>query len=407
MPAIGTATSIAAVVASHTFVDLVSGSIHALLPSIKDRFSLSSMQAAGLVATIAGSTSLSQPLVGRIADRIGARRVAAVGAVLSSSLLALVGLAPHLWLVVLLIVVGGLGSAGYHPASVVLARHVMPERAQLAVSLFAAGGMLGMAVGPIAILLIAAHSGLGFTPILMIPGVVLGVVLWRNVPDEPAITQTRRPGEAWQLLHGPVGSLAVAAGLAGLAATTFTAGMPMWIAQTGGDGNSVTIGLTLGLFQLGAALGGLGVGWTVARVAPPRLAFGALLLSAPLLLLVLALDPGTIGFLAATAAAGVLVSAASPLIIVAAQQRAPQSVAAASGIVMGLAGGAAGFAFIAIGALADAIGLKAALSVGFLASVPAALVARRALADRTKADSPRMLPGVTCSCLSCACAVTA
>ena len=56
MPAVGTATAMTALAASHTFVDLVSGSIGALLPTLKERFELNSMQTSALVATIAAST---------------------------------------------------------------------------------------------------------------------------------------------------------------------------------------------------------------------------------------------------------------------------------------------------------------------------------------------------------------
>lgn len=408
MPAIGATASMAALVASHAFIDLVSSSVGALLPTMKDRFSLSSAQAAGLVATLAASTSLSQPFVGRIADRIGARRVAGIGAVMSSGLLALVGVSPHLWMVFLLIVVGGLGAAGFHPASAVLARRILPERAQLAMSLFAGGGMLGMAVGPIAVLLIAAHAGLGFTPLLLIPGVTLGAVLWRLLPGDSAIAHRPPPGASWNLLRGRVGGLALAAGFAGLAATTFVAGLPMWLTESGRlGGDSATIGITLGLFQAGAALGGIVIGWAVCRVAPPTLAFGLLLIAAPLLLLVLALEPGSLQFFAVALAAGVLVNAAGPLVIVAAQEHAQHAVAAASGIVMGLAGGAAGLAFIGIGAVADSVGLRTGLSIGFLAAVPAALIARQALADQPVAESPKLLLGAACGCLPCACAITA
>jgi len=73
----------------------VSGSIGALLPTLKDRFDLNSIQAGGLVATIATSTALAQPVVGRLADLVGVRRVAGAGAVLSSALLALIGVAPQ------------------------------------------------------------------------------------------------------------------------------------------------------------------------------------------------------------------------------------------------------------------------------------------------------------------------
>jgi len=269
----------------------------------------------------------------------------------------------------------------------------------MAISLFASGGMLGMSIGPIAVLLIAAHAGLGFTPLLMIPGVVLGAVLWRVVPGEPRPIHATSPRAPHNLLHGPIGTLAAAAALAGLAATTFTAGLPMWLTESGEvEADSVIIGVTVGLFQAGAAVGGLLIGWAVSRIIPARLAFGALSLAAPLLLMVLALEPGSAEFLVAAFVAGILISASGPLIIVAAQERAPHAVAAASGIVMGLAGGAAGLAFIGIGALADAIGLRPALSVGFLASIPAAYIARRALSDSSVTGAPLLVLGTACAC---------
>ena len=109
MPAVGTATAMTVLAVSHTFVDLVSGSIGALLPTLKDRFELNSIQASALVATIAASTALSQPVAGRVADYVGVRRVAGAGAVISALFLSLIGIAPHLLMVFGMIVIGGLG----------------------------------------------------------------------------------------------------------------------------------------------------------------------------------------------------------------------------------------------------------------------------------------------------------
>jgi FSR family fosmidomycin resistance protein-like MFS transporter len=403
MPAVGTATAMTVLAASHTFVDLVSGSIGALLPTLKDRFELNSMQASALVATIAASTALSQPVTGRVADYVGVRRVAGAGAVISALFLSLIGVAPHLMMVFGMVVIGGLGSAAYHPAAAVLTRRVLPERAQFGMSLLAAGGMLGMALGPIAVLFIAAHAGLGFTPLLMIPGVALGAVLWRFLPGEPRTSTSPQPGAARRLIRGPVGHLAVASSLTGLATTTFAAGIPIWLTDTGGlADDAAAIGITLGLYQIGAAIGGLAIGWAVSRVAPRHLALVMLSLAAPLLLFLLAIEPGSTTFFAAALAAGVMLNATGPLIVVAAQEHAPDSVAAASGIVMGLAGGVAGFAFIGIGAAIDVVGLRAGLSIGFLATLPAALIAYRALAGRETSE-PRVLIGAMCGCLSCSC----
>ena len=185
VPTLGSAAAIAAVALTHTAVDLTGGTVSALMPTIRHRFHLSAAGIGALIAVVAVCTSMAQPLAGRVADRLGAKRVAATGAVVSSVLLSMLGVADHVLIVVALIVVGGLFTAGYHPASVVLARRVLPDRAQLAVSLFSAGGMLGLAVGPLAVLLIAAHAGIGFTPLLMVPGVVLGGVMWRFLPADP------------------------------------------------------------------------------------------------------------------------------------------------------------------------------------------------------------------------------
>jgi FSR family fosmidomycin resistance protein-like MFS transporter len=192
--------------------------------------------------------------------------------------------------------------------------------------------------------------------------------------------------------------------LAGLAATTFAAGIPIWLTETGGfASDAAPIGITLAMYQVGAAVGGLAIGWAVSRVAPRRLAFSALGLAGPVLVGMLTIEPGSTRFFLTAIAAGILLNAATPLLIVAAQEHAPQSVAAASGIVMGFAGGLAGFAFIAIGAVIDNVGLRAGLSVGFIATLPAAVIAYLALADRDTAETPRLLIGAMCGCLSCSC----
>jgi FSR family fosmidomycin resistance protein-like MFS transporter len=349
---------------------------------------------------------MSQPLAGRIADRLGAKRVAATGAVLSSMLLSMLGVADHVWIVVALIVVGGLFTAGYHPASVVLARRVLPDRAQLAVSLFSAGGMLGLAVGPLAVLLIAAHAGIGFTPLLMVPGVVLGGLMWHFLPaDPPLVTRDRTATQHGSILRGPVGPLTLASALAALATTTFSAGLPLWLTEHAGlDIDSAAIGVTLALFQIGAVAGGLVSGYLSSRILPSRLCFTALILAAPSLALALFIQPGGPVFYVAVTAAGALTNAVVPILIVAAQEHSPGSVGLASGMVMGLAYGAGGLGFVAVGFLADAQGLRKALLVGFAAVVPAALVARRALAERSTTDSPQLFViGCGCACSSCAC----
>ena len=398
------AATVAALAAGHAGVDAVTGSISALLPMLEARFHLSGSAVATLLATLSASSMLAQPIVGRVADRIGARAVAASGAVAASALLSLLGVVEHIALLYALLIVGGLGSAGFHPAAAAAARRVLPDRASLAVSIFSAGGMVGMALGPMAVLLLVAHAGIGFTPLLMVPGVVLGTLLWRVLPKEspPAVHVER--GRGTRLVRGPVGRLAAAGMFVALASTTFHAGLPLWLSERGAGGAS-TIGLAFIAYEIAAAAGGMLSAWATTRVCPAWVGGGALALSPIPLLGVFASSPGTPTFYLACVLSGVLLNAATPLLMVAAQERSGGAVAAASGL-MGFASGAAGVLFVGIGALMDAAGLTAGLIAGFAFLAPAAFIAGRAL-DPRPASLP-VLDVVAAACGdACACPTAA
>jgi FSR family fosmidomycin resistance protein-like MFS transporter len=61
--------------------------------------------------------------------------------------------------------------------------------------------------------------------------------------------------------------------------------------------------------------------------------------------------------------------------VVSAQDLAPQAVATASGMLMGLTWGTAGVLYIFVGLLQEAIGIGPAMRVGYLFLIPAALLA--------------------------------
>ena len=397
-----TATAaVVTVAASHAGVDAVTGSISALVPTLDRRFGLSAGEVGTLLATLSASSMLAQPLGGRLADRIGAKRVAAAGAVVASALLSLLGVVDSLAVVYALLVIGGLGSAAFHPAAAAAARRVLPERASFAISLFSAGGMVGMAAGPMAMLWLLG-AGIGFTPLLMVPGVALAALLSIVVPDDRA--PARGAGSAAdkaRLLRGPVGRIATAWLLVALASTTFHAGLPLWLTEAD-DVDASVIGWAFGAYELAAAIGGMVSAAAARRIAPARLG-ATTLATAPLAIaLVFLTTPGSAAFYLSCVAAGVLLNAATPLLMVGAQDRAGSAVAAASGL-MGFAAGSAGIVFVAVGALADAAGLAVGLTVGFAALVPAALIAARALDRRPATAAATDLVAAGCGCGACAC----
>ena len=75
----------------HTATDAVTSTLAALLPLLQDRFGLAESTLALLVAALAFSSSLTQPLFGALADRLGRRAVGGIGVMLSAMLMSLIG----------------------------------------------------------------------------------------------------------------------------------------------------------------------------------------------------------------------------------------------------------------------------------------------------------------------------
>ncbi len=67
--------------------DTFASMLTALLPTLQVRFGLTESALALLVATLSFSTSVTQPFLGAVADRYGARLAGALGIVLVTSLL--------------------------------------------------------------------------------------------------------------------------------------------------------------------------------------------------------------------------------------------------------------------------------------------------------------------------------
>lgn len=384
----------------HLASDAVTSIFSALLPTLQYQFGLTGTGLALLVAALAFSTSLTQPLFGALADRLGQRQVGALGVILNAGLLSLIGIVPTIYLLFGLLLLGGLGSAALHPALASIARTAGGRKGELAVSLFSAGGTVGVALGPVIVLLLISNLGLSFTPWLMLPAVLAGGLIYFIVPAREQIAPASRPHLLdKQLLLGPVGLLSLTGILSSIAFVTFTNAIPLWLVQTHGLAyNDPLIGWTLAAFSLAGALGGVAAGALSHRLSHRLLITGSTLLALLPLLTILYLEPGTLFFFLAVIAAGALQNAGLPLMIVSAQDLVPRSAAAASGMLMGFTGGVAGILYIGIGRLQEWIGLAPAMSLSFLSLIPAALLAFYVLAKYEPANS-RPAPVVPLSCL--------
>lgn len=362
---------------AHGTNDAFANVLPVFLPTLQARFGLGEAVLAVMVAVISLSANVLQPVFGGFVDRWGRRKTAALGLIIGSTLMGFVSVTPNVWSLFFVLAVGGLGSAAFHPAAASMARNTGAQKS-LSMSLFAAGGSVGSAVMPVAVLAVMRGAGIGYVPLLSVVGVAIGVALFVFTPrqSQPSRAPGRRqPLFDLSLLAGPVGVLALAGTLRAMAFISFINGMPLFLASVKGFApDAQVIGLTLALYSGAAAVGGIFAGLLAPRVGRIRLIVGSMLLALPVLLSLLRLESGGAAYFALVAVAGMLTNASIPLLVVSAQDLAPNAVAAASGLLMGFTWGVAGVVYIAFGALQQFVGISPAIAIGFSFLLPAAVL---------------------------------
>lgn len=368
----------------HGVNDVLTGMLGALLPTLQERFAASTTVLAMLVAAFSVSSSVTQPLVGALADRFGLRQIAGAGVALTAVSLSLIGVAGSVPLLLTLLIFGGLGSAALHPVSTSIVGGASSKSPGLAVGLFTAGGMAGFALGPVLVLFLVSAWGASVTPWLMIPGLLLAIGMVTLLPSwEPHSTgRLREVFDRRLLASRSIVWLTLAAALVSLTFITFTSAVPLWlVTEHGLAPDAPLLGWTLGVFSLTAGVGAVLGGAVGARVGYARTTALSLVATVPALLAVLLVAPGSATLLAA-AAGGVLIYVSQPLLIVAAQNAVPHAPAAAAGIVIGVGHALAGLLYVGVGALQGVFGLTPVIAVTFTLLLPGAHLAYRALGPR-------------------------
>jgi MFS transporter, FSR family, fosmidomycin resistance protein len=361
-----------------------------ILPLLIDKLSLSLTMASGLASIASITSAVFQPLYGMASDRIQGRSFIVLGPLLSCVCMSLIGVVPNAALVGVMLLLAGIGSAAFHPQAVAAAGTVSGERKGFGISVFIFGGSVGFAVGPLAIIGAVHLWGLERSYYAMIPGLasVLLLGLYLKVPR--GVSHHGRGlslADAFQGAHRSMAllfSIAVIREFTRLAVVTF---LPIFLAM---QGQSLAAGgVTLALFSLAGALGGM-VGGSLSDAWGRR----AVILASGLLCVPLLhgmfLTGGLVSLLFLVLAAATL-SGANSVIIAFAQELVPSRAGTASSLVMGLGWGVAGVFLIGFGTLAEFISVPRALGIAATLPLLAAGLAL-ALPEQTPSGTEAVAP---------------
>lgn len=346
----------------HGLNDACTAFLNPLLPRIMAKLGLSIALAATLAMTLSLAASLLQPFMGWLADRHGRRVFVVLGPVMSGVFLSLIGVAPTFGVLIVLLALGGLGSAAFHPPGASFATRAEERRGSGArFSVFSFGGAAGYAVGPLAAVALVSAFGLPGLALAMVPILVLAVPLWRVLPEGRAHAHAEPPPgprAVLRLLAGPLGLLFGISAIATFVQRTFLTLQPISVAAAGG---SEALGaLTLSIYLAGQAAGTLMGGALADRFDRRRLLATMSALAVPAHILAIGLPAGSAGALIAAAVSGMLYMGMLPSIVVMAQELMPGGTAIGSGVVMGLAWALGAVGMLGAGALADAVGARSA-----------------------------------------------
>ena len=344
------ATVVAVMVASHFINDNFTSLLSPLGPAIATKFSVTKVETGVLVALLSLVGSVSQPIFGMLGDRVDRRWLAAAGPVLAAIGMTLMGYAPTFLALGLLIVLGGIGSAVFHPSGAAfVAANSNIEKRGLYASIFSAGGTAGLALGP----LTATALGLNGIIWLMPLGLLMGVVSFVLTPSS---NPSARKAVGWRdyvdTFSGPIRTLWGVSVLRSLSTVTYGTLIPF---EFEGKETPYTIAITLAVFSLASAIGGIVGGQISDRVGRTKVLRSSVGILIPLFALLIVVTPSSIGlipFWLLAFAVGAVANATIPVAVVAAQEYAPGKTATTSAIMMGFSWGTAGVLYIVFAQLA-------------------------------------------------------
>ena len=354
----------------HFVIDLYAAFLPPLLPLLIDKFQISFTSASLLAAVLSLSASVTQPVFGFLFDKLGGWKMIIWGPVVAGLSLSSLGLASHYSVLILLLILGGLGLASFHPEAAALTTSLSGQRRTWGMSIFMLGGNLGYSLGPFLILMVVIHLGLEWSFFASLPALGTAWVLHRYAllgEKAPKIHSTSSIKIESSLNRRVLGfsvlfSVVVLRVTTVLSLVTF---LPM--VQNLRGFSLIAAGGSITVFMACGAFGGLIGGYLADRVGRRKTILTSFILALPALSAFLYWK-GPMSFFI-LALLGFLLYISEPSCIVLAQEMVPQQTRTASGLIMGMAWGLGGGGVLGVGALADVFGIEWALR--FLLLLPA------------------------------------
>jgi FSR family fosmidomycin resistance protein-like MFS transporter len=350
--------------AGHLVTDINQGALPALLPFFKEILNLS-YTTAGIILLVGNLTSsVIQPIFGFLSDRRPIGWLLPVAPLIACLGMSITGLVPNYYLLLICVVVSGFGVASFHPEGFKTAHFFTGDKKATGMSIFAVGGSLGIALGPVWALTLVTSLGLKGTWVMVGPGILMAAILffsvsWLTTPVRSAFTraeETKKPlSKSQKITLLLLISVVTVRSWIQLGLVSY---IPFYYINYL-KWDPLYAGKLVSTFLMTGAIGTL-IGSPLAdRWGHKTFLLMSLILTFPILLLFYN-SSGLMAFVLIGIAGLVLISSFA-LTTVMAQALLPQHLGMASGLMVGFAIGTGGIGVTFLGTIADIWGVPAAM----------------------------------------------
>src|SRR4030042_299500 len=355
---------------SHFITDIYQSFYIGLIPILTYKFGLSLFMVSLLSATSVISNSLFAPVFGYIADRHGLKYFILAGPLVTSIFLSMLGVVPNYWVIILFLFLGNLGIAAVHPGSAAMAGHYGGKKKGPGTALINFGGNVGVAFGSLLVILILKKIGINYTPLTMIPGIVIAFILLRYVPSKQNTNSSiNSHGFFTRLKKASPKKLYLIANLVFTVYSLFIVWvslntyMPLYFTEA--KVTLINIGVILFLFGALGGSGGFLSGYLYDRFKKGYFLMQAgLIISIPLLFFIF--QTKGIAAIVFFIFGGFFLISVLPVCIRMSQDLLPGNIGFASSLILGVSSGLAGVTMIFLGKVADIIGIAMLIKLELL-----------------------------------------
>ena len=165
----------------HLCADINQGALSAILPFLVMYDGFGYAQVALVIFASNIMSAIVQPLFGVLGDRKPRPWIMSLGVFLAGLGMLCIGLAPDLRIIVPSAMVSGIGIAMFHPEGGRLANLVAGEHKGRGMSIFAVGGNVGFALGPVLVAVFIGAFGMAGSVAFLVPSTLYAIFLLTKV----------------------------------------------------------------------------------------------------------------------------------------------------------------------------------------------------------------------------------